>query len=229
MKINELKRVVNVDKFSKYANILKDTNFNDEKQIDSILTELSKKTPSREVLMKTRLGFILKELSTRESLSKKTRDNALNLRTKWKDFHKRLLLAPKFDVKCDKPTSENRQKVRQAFSNAFSRGNSKNSNDQNSVLFDPNSEEHMGLINDLEFSVFQHCDKLVNTKYFKTARQLIQQFQKPNNPLRDQFLRFELKTDDLIKKYLTQSSPAVSQACSSTSSNFSFDLEDLLE
>ena len=98
--------MVNVDEISKNALILADTSNSDARQIENILVELNTKTPSREILMKTRLGFVLKELASRQSLPRSTREMARDLREKWKDFHKRLLCAPKCDVKCDKPTTE---------------------------------------------------------------------------------------------------------------------------
>lgn len=69
LKLNEMKRVVDVDKFSHYALKLKDKKTSED-EIDRILTELGKKTPSREILMKTKLGFILKEIGERKKLPK---------------------------------------------------------------------------------------------------------------------------------------------------------------
>ncbi|CAF0926447.1 unnamed protein product [Brachionus calyciflorus] len=244
LKINELKRVVNIDKFSKYANILKDTNFNDERQIDSILNELALKTPSREVLMKTKLGFILKEISNRERLSKKIRDKALNLRTKWKDFHKKLLLAPKYDVKCDKPTTENRQKARQALLKTFI---NTNASSNGNIFFDSNQEEHITFVNDLEFAIFNHNDNLVNNKYFNLVRKCIRVINEKSK-IRNDFLNYDLKAEDLIKQYLVTDSPfknfLIKQSSSSSlfsdikpstssssSSSFNdiFDFDDLID
>lgn len=203
LKLNELKRVVNVDKFSQYANILKDTSITDEKQIYRILSELALKTPSRDILMKTKLGFILKELSRRQNLSKKNRDKALCLRTKWKEFHKKLLLAPKFDVKCDKPTTESRQKAREQLINFFLTANSA---DFNSIIFDPNQEEHCSLISDLEFMIFQHNDNLVNNKYFNLVRKCINILDQ-NSKLKNDLICYDLKIEDLINQYLLAGSP----------------------
>lgn len=217
LKINELKRVVNVDKFSQYASILKDTENTNEKQIDSILSELALKTPSREVLMKTRLGFILKEISRRPNLSKKTRDKALGLRTKWKEFHKKLLLAPKFDVKCDKPTTESRQRAREELTKYFIKTNS---SDSNTIVFDPNQEEHTSLISDIEFSIFQKNDKLVNNKYFNLIRKCINILSQ-SSMLRNDVLNFNLKIEDLLNQYLLTGSPVKSFISKKTSLNFS--------
>jgi hypothetical protein len=102
LKLNELKRVVNVDKFSEYAAILADSaKFNqNEKQIEKVLDELAKKTPSRDILKSTKLGHILKEVSDRDCLTRPIRSKARRLREQWKEFHKRLLQAPRYDVKC---------------------------------------------------------------------------------------------------------------------------------
>lgn len=124
LKLNECKRVVNVDKFSEYAARLKEKRISEE-EIDRILDELGKKTPSRDVLLKTRLGFILKAVAENERLSKPVRDKARQLRTKWKDFHKRLFLAPKLDVKCDKPTTEGRERAKKSLENVFSNSNNR--------------------------------------------------------------------------------------------------------
>ena len=76
LKIGELKRVVNIDVIFKYTQILKNGENTNVKQIENILGDLSNKTPSREVLIKTKLGFILKELSNRKTLPTKTRSMA---------------------------------------------------------------------------------------------------------------------------------------------------------
>jgi hypothetical protein len=207
LKINELKRVVDLDKFAKYASILKDTKFNNEKEIDRILRELDKKTPSRDVLMKTRLGFILKEISSRDTLSRSVRDQAKQLRLKWKEFHKRLLLAPTFDVKCDKPTTENRERARQALMNAFTRSNTTkaaSTGDLNRVAFKSDCEDNVTLIAELEFTIFQHCDKLVNQKYFMKCRQAIK-LVTDNLEVRNKFLNGEIDSSQLIKNYLEDS------------------------
>jgi hypothetical protein len=201
LKLNELKRVVDVDKFSKYATRLRDHESTSEEEIDRILTELGKKMPSKEVLMKTRLGFILKDLGAREGLSNQVREKAKSLRTKWKEFHKRLLLAPIYDVKCDKPTTENRQKAKVQLENALSRLNS-SGGAAPATLFDSSSVVHSNLVSSLEFAIFQHCDKLVNSKYFNTIRLCIRLFNdKPD--VRRQLLNSEIKVDDLIHSYLT--------------------------
>ena len=196
LKISELKRVVNVDEISKYATILSDKNNQDEKQIEKILKELNTKTPSKEILMKTRLGFILKDLIHRETLSKRLRDMARDLRNKWKEFHKKLLLATKFDVKCDKPTTENRQRARQTLSNTLVRLTNKQS-DQLPAIFDPDTEENKQLILDLEFTIYRHCDTLVNAKYFATVRKCIKILTE-NLSLRNKLLKFEMNLNQFV-------------------------------
>lgn len=196
MKISELKRVVNVDVISKYASILSDVNNKDEKQIERILNELGKKTPSREILMRTRLGFILKDLTHRETLPKRLRDMARDLRNKWKEFHKRLLLAPKYDVKCDKPTSENRQRARLTLTNTLVRL-SDSQTDEVNTLFDPENEANKQLISDIEFAIFQHCDHLVNAKYFCSVRKCIRVLTE-NKALRGKLLNFDLNVNQFV-------------------------------
>ena len=174
LKISELKRVVNVDTITKHAAVLSDVNNLNQKQIESILIELGGKTPSKEVLMKTRLGFILKDLANREGLPKRTRNMANDLRQRWKDFHKRLMLAPKYDVKCDKPTSEGRMKarefIRKTFLNANKSADMMSPSTDKSVRFDIDLEKHQQLVSDLEFKIFQFSDTLVNSKYFANIR-----------------------------------------------------------
>ncbi len=63
---------------------MKDPSFIDESKINKMLNELDEKTPSRDVLLKTRLGFVLKDLSTRKGLSPGCQNKAANLRVKWK-------------------------------------------------------------------------------------------------------------------------------------------------
>ena len=165
LKLNELKRVVNVDIVKKYAAVLEDTSNTDSAEIERILDELGKKTPSREILVKTRLGFILKDLSLRKQLPKRVREKAAQLRLKWKEFHKRLLYAEKYDVKCDKPTTEHRERTRQALTNAF-----KSRKDCESGTSEFEDDQ---LVVSLEFGLFKYCDCLINAKYFSTTRRLV--------------------------------------------------------
>ena len=177
LKLSELKRVVNVDTFSRYATILADKTNNNESELDRILDELSEKTPSRDILKQTKLGHILKELANRETLSKSLRNKSICLRQKWKEFHKNLLLAPRYDVKCDKPTTESRMRARQSLTNAFLKLNQTN-DDSSSLLFKETNESHKKLILDLEFKLFQFSDTLVNLKYLtKITTILFKHFQ----------------------------------------------------
>jgi hypothetical protein len=122
------------------------------------------------------------------------------LRTKWKEFHKKLLLAPKFDVKCDKPTTEGRERAKQALKNGFTRSNSSINNDEET--FDSNSDKHQTVINDLEFSIFEHCDKLVNPKYYNKVRVCIKLISN-NGDLRSKILRHELTSDEFVEAHLS--------------------------
>jgi hypothetical protein len=207
LKISELKRVVNVDLLSKYANILSDENNKDEKQIESILSELFTKTPSRDVLIKTRLGFILKDLSNRRNLSPTLRQKAVDLRAKWKDFHKRLLLAPKFDVKCDKPTTERRQKARNslhiAFEKSIQRDLKTSSHDVTNIFKEENQTQeqiHL-LVGDLEFEIFKYCETLVNTKYLNSVNKCIKIINE-NYDLRNKFLNCEISSTQFVQNCL---------------------------
>ena len=207
LKISELKRVVNVDLLSKYANILSDEKNKDEKQIESILNELFSKTPSRDVLIKTRLGFILKDLSNRRHLSPTLRQKATDLRSKWKDFHKRLLLAPKFDVKCDKPTTERRQKARNSLHIAFEKSIQRELNSSSQSVSNINkidnqtSEQIHLLVGDLEFEIFKYCETLVNTKYLNSVNACIKYINE-NSDLRSKFLSCEITSAQFIQNCL---------------------------
>lgn len=165
LKISDLRRVVNIDKVSEYAKILSNEKMTNAKEIERILHELSTKTPSKEVLMKTRLGFILKDLTSREVLPLKTRYMARDLRVKWKEFHKKLLLAPKYDVKCDKPTMEHRMKARDYIRNSLARLRS-TGDEQKPLDYDSTDERHLQMVTDIEFKVYQLNDTLVNARYF---------------------------------------------------------------
>lgn len=121
-----------MDKFSEYASRLKEKRISED-EIERILSELGKKTPSRDVLLKTRLGFILKDVAENPRLSKSVRDRARQLRTKWKDFHKRLFLAPKVDVKCDIPTTEGRERAKKSLENVLTKSSSSLSNSSTTI------------------------------------------------------------------------------------------------
>ena len=196
LKLNELKRVVNVDIVKKYAAVLEDTSNTDSAEIDRILDELGKKTPSREILVKTRLGFILKDLSVRKTLPKRVREKAAQLRLKWKEFHKRLLYAEKYDVKCDKPTTEHRERTRQALTNAFK------------ARTDADEFEDEQLVANLEFGLFKHCDCLLNAKYFSSSRRLIAAITSTACALTTQaFLRRRMDASEFIAASLVAADP----------------------
>lgn len=161
LKINELKRVVNVDQIKRYASTLEDVNNRNVSELNRILDELGKKTPSRDILIKTRLGHILKDFALRKGLPKSVREKAAALRTKWKEFHKRLLLAEKYDVKCDKPTTEHRARTRESIAKALR------------ALKPTMNELDEQIIANLEFALFKHCDSLINANYFGTVRRVV--------------------------------------------------------
>lgn len=201
LKLNECKRVVDVDKFSEYAlrlSAVKKSSNGDESDIERILNELSKKTPSRDVLLKTRLGFILKDLAENESLSRPIREKARLLRHKWKEFHKKLILAPKLDVKCDKPTTEGRERAKKTLESALM-----SSKAVTSALapFDPNSDAHIDLLNQLEFAIFEYSEKLVNARYFNRVRQCAHLLE-TNAEMRERLLRFKISCEDLVQAHL---------------------------
>jgi hypothetical protein len=205
LKISDLKRVVNVDVISKYAQILNNEGNKDEKQIEEILTKLGEKTPSREVLLQTRLGFILRDLSVREGLSTHLREKARDLRTKWKDFHKNLLLAPKYDVKCDKPTTENRERAKKSLFNQFLNSSPASRNKYN---FETSLEAN---VVELEFTIFKHCDTLINKNYFITVRKCLRVID-DNLELRNYFLNYEIDSEEFLKRALKLYSTAPNQA-----------------
>ena len=207
LKISDLKRVVNVDVINKYAEILKNESNKDEKQIDEILKKLSEKTPSREILLKTRLGFILRDVAARESLSLHLREKARDLRTKWKEFHKSLLLAPKYDVKCDKPTTEHRENAKKSLSNQF--------NQMDTRLLDADEN----LVADLEFSIFKHCDTLINVRYFNTVKKCLRVIDE-NRELSNRFLSYEIDSEEFLSRSLKYHQSLSSQASSKNQAQF---------
>ena len=158
LKISDLKRVVNIDEITKLATILKDENSNETKILNAI-EQLNSKMPSKEVLMKTKLGFILKDLSKNENLKEEIRVKAAEVRKKWKEFHKNLLLAQKLDVKCDKPTTEKRHNAKITLLKAVTNTTNINEN------FFINQQ-----IVDLEFLIFQYCENIINLKYLNIVK-----------------------------------------------------------
>jgi len=145
LKINELKRVVNVDTFSKHAHILNDCKNANIDQIEYILNDLSCKTPSKDILMKTRLGFILKKLASNESLPKHLRQMARNLRQTWKEFHKTLIRLSDKNI------------------------------ESGNVGFDSGLEKHLQIVSDIEFKIYQLSDTIVNERYFDLSRKCMKE------------------------------------------------------
>lgn len=164
LKINECKRVVNVDDILRLAQQLKDP-LNDEHRIIDALNKLENKTPSKDVLFKSKLGFILKDIQQNKQLSKQIRDKAKQIRSKWKEFHKNLLLAQRLDVKCDKPTTQQRDSTKSRLENIIL-SNLKTQNDS-SLTFKCKS-----LVYELEFLIFQICSNLINQKYYNIVNKL---------------------------------------------------------
>lgn len=189
LKISDLKRVVNVDEITKLASILRDKNSSETKILNAI-EQLSTKMPSKEVLFQTKLGFILKDVSKNDNLAESTRLKALNLRKKWKEFHKNLLLAQKLDVKCDKPTTEKRnsskiqliKSIREAL------------NHENCDTGNINAQ-----ISDLEFLIFQYCDNLCNWKYTNLVKNCVYLF-KSDYLLIDSYMNGSISTKDVLTR-----------------------------
>ncbi len=200
LKLNELRRVVNIDTFIKHALILNDDKIVNIDQIENILMDLSCKTPSKEILMKTRLGFILKKLACNESLPKHLRKTARDLRQRWKEFHKRLLLAPKCDVKCDKPTNENRMKNREFIKKSLLRISLENI-ESTTIVFDSELEKHLQIVSDIEFKIYQLSDTIVNERYFDLSKKFVK-VTGENQEFLDQLLDGKLKVDDLFSRLL---------------------------
>ena len=187
LKISDLKRVVNLDEIRKLATILKDDKSN-ETEILSAIEQLSTKMPSKEVLMQTRLGFILKDISKNEKISQEIRIRAAQVRKEWKEFHKNLLLTEKLDVKCDKPTTEKRQNSKISLLKAIINNNNSSSVANNRV-------------NDLEFLIFQYCDNLVNIKYSNLIRNCVNLL-KQDEDITKSFLNGQLSVRDLLAKVI---------------------------
>jgi hypothetical protein len=184
LKISDLKRVVNIDEITRIANILKDEK-STENQILNAIEQLSYKTPSKEVLMQTKLGFILKDISKNEDLKQDIRIKAASVRKEWKEFHKNLLLAEKLDVKCDKPTTEKRQNAKTTLLKSI-----------NSINSTANSK-----INELEFLIFQYSDNLVNLKYSNIVRECANLI-KQDADISKSFLNGYLSSKDLLSKVI---------------------------
>jgi DNA-binding transcriptional ArsR family regulator len=105
-----------------------------EKRGNRVYYQLNSKYPFYQELLRmvaknSGLGLKLRKLEKKlgdkklplspDGLKQRKHLTARLLRAKWKEFHKRLLLAPKYDVKCDKPTTEHRQKARAALTSAW--------------------------------------------------------------------------------------------------------------
>lgn len=186
LKIGELKRVVNIDVIFKYAKILKNDKNTNTAQIESILNDLGTKTPSRDVLIKTKLGFILKELSNRKSLPVKTRNMARDLRCTWKDFHKSFLLLTKKDVKCDLPTNQNRYKAREFIKKSLEK------------LDDP--PQVSALVSEIEFQFYQVLG-VVNESYFKKIEKYVEFLQK-NEPILLELMAKKQSAESSVRSFL---------------------------
>ena len=181
LKISDLKRVVNIEEITKLASVLKDEKSSDN-QILNALEQLSNKMPSKEVLMQTKLGFILKDLSKNENLKQNIRIKAATVRKEWKEFHKNLLLAEKLDVKCDKPTTEKRQNAKITI--------------LKSININSNANKK---IDELEFLIFQYCDNLVNIKYSNVIKDCANLFKKEPD-ISKSYLNGILSSRDLLAK-----------------------------
>ena len=199
LKIGELKRVVNIDVIFKYTQILKNGENTNVKQIENILGDLSNKTPSREVLIKTKLGFILKELSNRKTLPTKTRSMARDLRSKWKDFHKSQLLLTKKDVKCDIPTNQKRDKAREYIKKSLESIDKDLFESSNSADQFPSLTHR--IVSEFEFHIYQFMG-VVNESYFCKIEQFMEFLKQNSNHLFD--LAFKKTTPETcVLNYLS--------------------------
>ncbi|XP_029639141.1 transcription elongation factor A N-terminal and central domain-containing protein 2 [Octopus sinensis] len=150
--ITSLKRVVTTDEIASIKEKLcvKDQN---ETVLLECLEILSKKIPSRKIIIESKIGRIVKRLRCHKDT--KVRQLAQRVCKEWNNFFKTQNNLVPVEVKYDLVTTKKRETVKKFIAQSFE------------------LESNSKLVCDLESSVFSHCKKLVNNQYQKISRKLV--------------------------------------------------------
>lgn len=178
--IEDCSRVVVVEHIQHAASVLSVENQSAETLIKT-MTELNKRTPSKEVLLETKIGHVVNKL--RNHSDENVKKIARVLLRKWKSFYKHQAERKPIEVRCNAKTELFRKKAKGLIASSL----------QVNVS--------LPLVDVIERSAYMHNSRATCPKYRRIIRTVTIKLQN-NDDLRKRVLSNELSPEDLFKEVM---------------------------
>jgi len=180
--IESLARVVVVEEIKQAKSILSIPNQRTD-QIITCLRNLSKRTPSKEVLLETKIGHVINKLRRHEN--EEVKSLARNILKSWKQFYRDIKQRQPIEVRCDKQTETFRKKAKTLIAQALGLDASSNT------------------VEIIERAVYLHHNRNINFAYKRMIRSMHFKV-KSNNELRSKIINNDITAKELCETINSQ-------------------------
>ncbi|XP_023220438.1 transcription elongation factor A N-terminal and central domain-containing protein 2-like [Centruroides sculpturatus] len=176
--LESLKGVVVIEDILRHKAILEWKNQEVENMLRS-LEELSKKTPSKEILISTKIGHLVHKLC--KHTNSEVSEKAKHLYEDWKTHILSKMNKPSIEVRSDIQTEKFREVAKRLLAESL------------------NKKESSKLVNLLEKQIFHLCKRLINKNYRRTVRKVV--FTIKNSPTVSEKLKLgKLSVEELLRE-----------------------------